>query len=232
MAYPSRRQVLACGAAFLAMAASRAGAVMVKGNLPWEPGRAAPPPLVTFGGWLFFTPTEAAAIEALVDRLIPADAQTPGGKDVGCAVFIDRQLAGPYGRAEGSYMSGPQLPLTPAQQYRQALAALDHFSRATYGGAAVVQLSDAQRDELLGGLEKDEVHLEGADGRGFFALLLKDTKQGFFADPIYGGNKDMAAWKMIGFPGARYDYRDWVERHNERYPLPPIGINTHPNWGR
>jgi gluconate 2-dehydrogenase gamma chain len=40
----------------------------------------------------------------------------------------------------------------------------------------------------------------------------------------------MAAWKMIGFPGARYDYRDWVHRHNERYPLPPMSIREHPNW--
>ena len=47
---------------------------------------------------------------------------------------------------------------------------------------------------------------------------------GFFADPIYGGNRDMCAWKMIGFPGARYDYRDWVGRHNERYPHPPVSI--------
>ena len=48
--------------------------------------------------------------------------------------------------------------------------------------------------------------------------------EGFFADPIYGGNRDMAGWKMIGFPGARYDYRDWVSRHNERYPYPPVSI--------
>jgi len=48
--------------------------------------------------------------------------------------------------------------------------------------------------------------------------------EGMFADPVYGGNRNMAGWKMIGYPGARYDYRDWVERHNERYPLPPVSI--------
>ena len=53
---------------------------------------------------------------------------------------------------------------------------------------------------------------------------MKDTREGFFADPIYGGNRDMVGWKMIGFPGARYDYRDWVSRHNERYPYPPVSI--------
>jgi gluconate 2-dehydrogenase gamma chain len=64
----------------------------------------------------------------------------------------------------------------------------------------------------------------------FFALLLENTMEGFFADPIYGGNRDMAGWKLIGFPGARYDYRDWVERHNEPYPLPPVSIMGRSDW--
>ena len=66
---------------------------------PMKPGE--PPAPVTPGIWQFFTPEEGAAIEALVDRLIPPDPQTPGGKDAGVAVFIDRQLAGPYGRSAG-----------------------------------------------------------------------------------------------------------------------------------
>ena len=60
--------------------------------------------------------------------------------------------------------------------------------------------------------------------------LLKDMQQGFFADPIYGGNRDMCAWKMIGFPGARYNYLDWIERHNERFPLPPVSILGRSDW--
>jgi gluconate 2-dehydrogenase gamma chain len=61
-------------------------------------------------------------------------------------------------------------------------------------------------------------------------LLLQNTQEGFFADPIYGGNRDMAGWKLVGFPGARYDYRDWVERHNEVYPLPPVSIMGRADW--
>ena len=161
----------------------------------------------------------------------PARPKTPGGKDAGCAVFIDRQLAGPYGRSRGLYMrppfqdgdtqQGAQSPLTPALRYRQALAALDKYCRAAFAGKSFAQIPDEQKDEVLTGLEKGQVQLEGVSGRGFFELLLQNTQEGFFADPIYGGNRDMAGWKMIGFPGARYDYRDWVERHNERYPLPP-----------
>jgi gluconate 2-dehydrogenase gamma chain len=80
------------------------------------------------------------------------------------------------------------------------------------------------------GLESGAVELEGVDGKGFFDILLKDLQGGFFADPVYGGNRDMCAWKMIGFPGARYDYRDWVARHNERYPYPPVSIAGRPEW--
>jgi gluconate 2-dehydrogenase gamma chain len=54
--------------------------------------------------------------------------------------------------------------------------------------------------------------------------MLQNTMEGFFADPLYGGNRNMASWKMIGFPGARYDYRDHIDKHNVRYPRPPVSI--------
>jgi gluconate 2-dehydrogenase gamma chain len=237
---PKRRELLTTTSVALLSAPSLVHGAVVKGELPWTPGAADPPAPVEPGGWRYFRPEEAAAVEALVDRLIPPDPETPGGRDSGCAVFIDRQLAGPYGRFEDHYMKGPfhggtkeqgdQSPLTPAQHYRAALAALDKYCRASFAGAGFAQLSDDRQDEVLKGLEAGSTQLDGVDGKQFFTLLLTDTQHGFFADPVYGGNKDMVAWKMIGFPGARYDYRDWVHRHNERYPLPPIGIRDHPNW--
>jgi len=236
----SRRQLLATTAVALVILPHSALGSIIRGALPWEPGKSDPPKQVMPGPWVYFTPAEGAMVEALADRLIPPDPETPGGKDIGCAVFIDRQLAGPYGRFEGLYMGapfqpgtkqqGPQSPVTPAQQYRLALAAIDRHSRQTYGDTPFVKLSEAQQDEIVGNLENGSIKIEGKPGSDFFDLLLKDTQQGFFADPIYGGNRDMAAWKMIGFPGARYDYRDWVDRHNERYPHPPVGIGLHPGW--
>ena len=71
---------------------------------------------------------------------------------------------------------------------------------------------------------------DGVDGKAFFQQVLANTREGFFADPLYGGNRNMSGWNMIGFPGARYDYRDWVERHNERFPLPPVSIVGRPEW--
>src|SRR5439155_4172076 len=121
----SRRELLITTAISLIFSTTSASALDVKGSLPWSAN----------AGKVYFTAEEGAAIEALVDRLIPPDPQTPGGKDAGCAVFIDRQLAGPYGKAERLYMRGPfvdgtpqqgnQSSLTPAARYRQGLAALD-----------------------------------------------------------------------------------------------------------
>jgi gluconate 2-dehydrogenase gamma chain len=237
-----RRELLLTTAVTLPLSASSALAAIVKGSLPWEPNAGAPPTSVDPAPWVYFTPEEGAAIEALVDRLIPPDPQTPGGAGAGCAVYIDRQLAGPYGSAEGLYMQGPfadgtpqqgdQSPLTPAARYREALAALDKYCRATYAGKSFAQIPDNEKDKLLSELEHGEVRLEGANARAFFDQLLQNTQEGFFADPVYGGNRDMVGWKMIGFPGARYDYRDWIERHNQRYPLPPVGIKGRPEWNK
>ena len=239
---PSRREFLASTAVALFIVPGMARAAIVKGGLPWRPDAGDPPTPVRPGPWLYFTADEAAAVEALVDRLIPPDPQTPGGKEAGCAVFIDRQLAGPQGRYEGRYMSGPfqkgtkqqgdQTPTTPAQHYRQALAALDRACRQKFSGKPFAQLSDNDKDEVIKGLEDKSFKLEGTDGNDFFKALLKDTQNGFFADPIYGGNKDMVGWKMIGFPGTHYDYREWVERHNERVTLPTVSIASHPNWSQ
>jgi gluconate 2-dehydrogenase gamma chain len=232
-----RRDLLASTAALLATTAV-AKAELIFGALPWLPNAGHPPEQVNLGPWLFFTAAEAATIEAIADRLIPPDPQTPGGKDAGCAVFVDRQLAGDYGRQQGLYTSppfmkgtkeqGPQSKSGPAGLYRLGLAAIDRYCRAKYDGKPFAQLDDKTKDEILGGLESKKVSLEGADA--FFEQALKDIQQGFFADPIYGGNRDMVSWKMIGFPGARYNYLDWVERHNEPYPLPPVSLAGRAEW--
>jgi gluconate 2-dehydrogenase gamma chain len=238
----TRRELLRSSALALCLMAPNADAMVIKGGLPWQPGSADPPVLATPGGWHFFTPQEAAAVEAFVDRLIPPDPETPGGKDCGCAVFIDRQLAGPYGRNEAWYMMGPfqegtkqqgsQSPDTIAQQYRKALAALAVACRNRFDGKSFAALSDQQKDDVIKGLEDGSFKLDGFDAKTFFAQILTDTRNGFLADPIYGGNRNLAAWKMIGFPGAHYDYRDWIDRHNQRVTLPVVGISSHPNWSQ
>lgn len=235
-----RRRDLLLTTAFLLASGGMGRATVIAGHVPWWPDAGSPPRPVLPGPWRFFTVAEAAMIEALADRIIPPDPQTPGGKDAGCAVFLDRQLAGPYGRREGLYtqppfqkgteQQGPQSPQGPAVLYRHALAALDAYCRGGSDSKAYTELTPSRQDAILEAIEKGSIDLRGVDTKLFFDTLVKDVQQGFFADPIYGGNRDMCAWKMIGFPGARYDYRDWVGRHNEPYPYPPVSLMGRAEW--
>jgi gluconate 2-dehydrogenase gamma chain len=237
-----RRREFLAGTALLLFSATSVRAGTIAGQLPWMPNAGSPPSRVKVGPWEFFTGDEGRAMEALSDCIIPPDPETAGGKDAGCAVFIDRQLAGSYGQQEGLYIRPPfqagtktqghQSEKGPAQEYREGLAALDSACKTKYGGKSFAELPAADRDTVLKGLEKGEFKLKGVDGKSFFEQVVKDVQMGFFADPIYGGNRDMVAWKMIGYPGARYNYLDWVSRHNERFPLPPVGITGSAQWTR
>ena len=206
-------------------------------------GAANPPKQVLPGPWLFFTQAgEARAVEAIVERLVPADDLSISGKEAGCAVFIDRQLAGQYGAAARLYMRPPfhEGPAdagrsgaeeTPAQRYRLCLAGLDAHCRKTFGNRVFADLSAEERDGVLHDLEDGKITLQGPIAAAdFFKLALQNTMEGFFADPIYGGNKEMVSWKMLGFPGVRYDFRDHVLKHNQRYPLPPVSILGRAEW--
>ncbi|HWY62475.1 MAG TPA: gluconate 2-dehydrogenase subunit 3 family protein [Rhizomicrobium sp.] len=237
-----RRRFLASVAA-LPVLTSAAGAHTYSGTLPWSAFAGDPPKPINPLGWYFLTPNEVATVEAMVDRLIPADNLSPGGKDAGCAVFIDRQLAGSFGQSSRLYTKGPFMPglptqgyqgeLTPSGRYRLGLQALDDHVRATYAGKSFAQLAPAQQDEVLEGMEGGKITLKLAPGfttRTFFELILQNTMEGFFADPLYGGNRGMVSWKMIGFPGARYDYRAYVTKHNQPYPFGPVSIYGEDSW--
>jgi gluconate 2-dehydrogenase gamma chain len=235
-----RRTFLLSAALWFAGTTSLTRASVIRDHMPWAPFPSSAPEFARPGPWQFFTADEASAIEAIVDRIIPPDPQTPGGKEAGCAVYIDRQLKGSYGSAVGLYRSGPyihgtkpqgpQSPNTPAELYRKGLAGLDKYCKAGNGGKTFAQLSPEQQDDVLKKIEAGEAKFDEIDAQGFFSALLKDVPEGFFSDPIHGGNRNMVGWTMIGFPGIRYDYRDWVNRHNERYPYPPVSIAGRADW--
>jgi gluconate 2-dehydrogenase gamma chain len=212
-----------------------------RGSVPWQEGTADAPPGASGSGYVFFGPAEALFIEAAVARLIPHDDVGPGAVEAGVPFFLDRQLIGPFGRGDHYYLGGPwpqgtpeqgyQSRFNPAQLYRAAIAAIDRYVGATFNGAAFSGLGTDDQDKVLKGLESGEIPLDGGVvSKAFFEMLLQNTKEGYFSDPIYGGNKDMAAWKMIGFPGAHYDYKEWVPRHGERVPYPPVGFKGRPGW--
>jgi gluconate 2-dehydrogenase gamma chain len=101
------RRALLLGTACLTFGLSKAHATIIVDKLPWTPNAGNPPTAAAPGYWMFFTSEEGRAVEALADRIIPPDRHTPGGKESGSAVFIDRQLAGPYGRQDGLYVRPP-----------------------------------------------------------------------------------------------------------------------------
>ena len=211
------------------------------GAVPWQEGTADAPPQAAGTDFKFFTAAERAFIEAAVGRLIPNDPVGPGAVEAGVPFFLDRQLSGPYGRGDHYFLGGPwpkglpeqgyQSRFSPAQLYRAAIAAIDRYVGANFNGAAFSKLAAADQDRVLKGLESGQVTLDGGvEAKTFFGMLLQNTKEGYLSDPIYGGNKDMGAWKMIGFPGAHYDYKEWVTRHGERVPYPPVGFKGRPGW--
>lgn len=182
---------------------------------------------------VFFTAEEWAFVQAAVARLIPADELGPGALEAGAAEFIDRQMQTAYARGALWYMQGPfaadaapemgyQSRLVPQDLYRLGIAAVDRWTSQQHG-KPFAQLAPAQQDAALKALESGDVQLDGVPAKLFFAQLLQNTKEGFYCDPLHGGNKELVGWKLVNFPGARADFMDWVER-DERYPLPPVSI--------
>jgi gluconate 2-dehydrogenase gamma chain len=241
----SRRRLLTAGAVITAVPVVTAAAAATLGgkDVPFKEGQANAPVAADSGSsWSWFTDAEAAFVSAAVARLIPADDLGPGALEAGVPTFIDRQLAGAYGRGERWYMQGPWSPglptqgyqtrLTPAGMYRAAIKSIDAAVVRESRGARFAKLAAADQDAFLHRVEKGEVALDGVDAKAFFAQLLQNTFEGFWSDPIYGGNKDMAGWKLIGFPGARYDNSEFVAQHGQKYPLPPVGLTGRVEWIR
>ena len=183
----------------------------------------------------FFNSVEWTFLSAAVARLIPADNLGPGALEAGVPEFIDRQMDGPFGHAATRYSQGPFLEvapefgyqgkLPPRDIYRAGIAGMDAYCKGAFSGKLFSQLDPAQQDQALKGLESGDIKFDGVSGTTFFSFLLQNTKEGYLSDPIHGGNKNAGSWKMIGFPGARADYIDWVGRPGEKYPLPPVTIN-------
>jgi gluconate 2-dehydrogenase gamma chain len=242
-----RRQILKTGLVLVASATaasifrpvtattSEAGAYSgtFTGGAQWKSRPITLPEPVTDDVRVFFSDAEAALVGLIQERLIPADDLGMSAVEAGCVRFVDHQLAGPFGQAASSYRRGPyrtgtpeqgnQSPLTPADLYRHGLAEFDSRVQE-HMGHAFADLAPAQRDAFLEHMEAGDVHFSSVDGKAFFALLLQNVREGYLADPLYGGNRDMVGWKMIGFPGARYDYRDYLRQIGKTIAIQPVSM--------
>ncbi|CAN7376183.1 gluconate 2-dehydrogenase subunit 3 family protein [Phenylobacterium sp. LjRoot225] len=218
----SRRGFLTGAGAIAAAAAALAAPARAAASEPPAPA-AAPAPLPEPA--LILNATEMAFVTAAVDAFIPADELSPSGSACGVAVFIDRQLAGAYGAGARLYRDGPflpgkpehgyQLPLTPLEFVRAGIAAVNDWTRKTHG-KPFDGLGEADRAAALKTLEAGRATLVGVDGAAFVSNLLELAMQGFFADPIYGGNRDKASWKMVGYPGLPATYAEAIKTYRGR----------------
>lgn len=152
---------------------------------------AATGPLVSCGGsrspWRFFTADEGGTLEAVCERIIPAD-RDPGAAWAGVVNYIDVQLVGPYRKYQ--------------KTYRQGIVGVDETARSKFG-KRFVELAADRQDEVLEALEKDQApgetwkHISSGQ---FFGLVVSHTMQGFYGDPRHGGNRERVSWKMLGLP--------------------------------
>jgi gluconate 2-dehydrogenase gamma chain len=203
---------------------------------PAPASQGSPAPANTSAAYAYLNSDEAAFVEALVDHMVPADEYSPKGTDLGLNIYIDRALAGGWGKGERLYMQGPwkqgvpsqgyQLPLTPADLYRTGIAAANAFCVKTYG-KRFDKIAGSQRQEFLLGLQAGKVAFEnGPPARVFFTTLYQNVMEGMFADPIYGGNRNKAGWKMIGFPGVIAVHYQNVEKfRDKKYSVDPVSIS-------
>jgi len=233
---PRRDFLKGAGAAGTAVAATvAAGAAATPVAAQQQPAAAAPAAASHAPEtWLTLNATEAAFITAAVDTIIPADDLSPSGSDCGVATFIDRQLAGAYGSGARLYRQGPfpkakpelgyQLELNPREFFRAGITAANEFTRKTYG-KDFDRLSESDRIAAFKTMEEGKGNFPGFSSAMFFNALLQITMEGFFADPMYGGNRNMAAWKMVGYPGLPATYRDEIKSYfNKKYDKPPHSI--------
>jgi gluconate 2-dehydrogenase gamma chain len=209
---------------FLVLSAASVGGVLVYtldrqvSRLSAQDGKSLKIPL------RFFTEDEALIVAAVASRIMPSDDAGPGAREAGVAIFIDRQLAGPWGRDAHRYTHEPfdekapaefgyQGAATPAQIYRQGLKQLAGFN----------DLTPSEQDEKLRQIESGV----------FFTLLRRNTMEGMFCDPQHGGNVDMVGWQLIGFPGPRMSNFLEIEKYRgEAFRPKPMSLaqlTAHPN---
>lgn len=154
---------------------------------------------------MFFNEHEARTFDAIAARVIPGDESDPGAHEAGATIYVDRALGG-FLRELQSF-------------YRRALRRLDEHCRARHGGC-FADLAVDEQDLVLGELEAGG---RGAEGESelrdvswdeesllwtFFEVAREHIVQGTFCDPAYGGNRGLAGWRLIGFPGAQWGYSE------------------------
>lgn len=204
------------------------------------------------------TDDEAAVVEALTARLLPGSPDDPGAREAGVVYYIDYLLSQNDGFVEPVYLAGPwarayegdeepepeegviwvpadelerygfQSPLSPLEIYQIGIAALEEYANETFG-SGTADLSEEDQDEIIWAMLDDEIpHLEEFSAISFFHTLRKHTSEGMFSDPAYGGNRDLAGWRLVGFPGAQRAYNPEEMQEEQHEPREPMTLHELP----
>ena len=156
----------------------------------------------------FLNRDDAATVAAFTERLMPGAPGKPGARDAGVLNYIDLALAGAYGDLQ--------------EFYRRGLAQLDQYCRKTHR-EPFVRLSAGQQDAVITALEEDKATgFTWPSAQAFFNTLRTHTMEGMFADPVYGGNRDFAGWRLVGFPGAQAIFTSTDMRSKQAFTRAPI----------
>jgi gluconate 2-dehydrogenase gamma chain len=156
----------------------------------------------------FLNRDDAATVAAFTERLMPGAPGKPGARDAGVLNYIDLALAGAYADLQDFY--------------RRGLAQLDQYCRATYHDP-FVRLSAGQQEAVITALEEGKATgFTWPAAQAFFNMLRTHTMEGMFADPIYGGNKDFAGWRLVGFPGAQAIFTSSDMQSKQAFTRAPI----------
>lgn len=163
----------------------------------------------------FFTTAEARVIEAASDRIFPSDESGPGAKEAGVVIFIDRQLAGPYGKDKYRYTKPPFTDSVPEHGYQGKATPREIYREGVQNLGNFAELSPAERDQRLRSIENTQ----------FFRLLRQHTIEGMFSDPMHGGNAGLIGWQLIGYPGPLMSYRDEIDKfHGIPFRKKPVSL--------
>ena len=156
----------------------------------------------------FFNDDDAHTVTAFAERLMPGAPDKPGATDADVLNYIDLALAGAYQDQQYFYRSG--------------LAQLEAHCTKAYG-KSFRDLAAAQQDETILALEQGKAPaFVWPNGKAFFDTLRTHTMEGMFADPVYGGNKNFAGWRLVGFPGAQEIFTEDDMHSSQAFTREPI----------
>jgi gluconate 2-dehydrogenase gamma chain len=163
----------------------------------------------------FLTAAEAGVVQAACARIFPSDASGPGATEAAVVIYIDHQLAGPYGSDKYRYTQAPFVESVPEHGYQGKETPREIYREGVRQLANFVDLPPEQQDQRLRAIEASM----------FFRLLRQHTIEGMFSDPMHGGNAGLIGWQLIGYPGPLMSYREEIDKlHGEAWVRKPVSL--------